>query len=182
MRRAVCCARGGLCRRRDRASGACARCCGSAPTTGSPASTRRSRRRSTPRSRGDWILVAPGRLQDDGSVAPTDSPSTPAGVLMTTPHVTLRGMNRNTVIVDGTKPGSPQCSSRRPTRTSGPPMATAAARPQRDHGVQGRRRVGPEPDRVQLPRPARAPPATRSGGTAATAAARSAAGASTART
>ena len=34
-----------------------------------------------------------------------------ACLLIATPHLTLRGMNRSTVIVDGTKPGSPPCSA-----------------------------------------------------------------------
>ncbi len=32
-------------------------------------------------------------------------------MLVTTPNIHIRGMNRNTVMIDGTKPGSPQCSS-----------------------------------------------------------------------
>ena len=60
-------------------------------------------------------------------------------------------MNRNTVIVDGTKPGSaslleqegrPELRARWPSRTSGA---------QRHHGLEGQQRLGPEPDRVQLP-------------------------------
>jgi hypothetical protein len=35
----------------------------------------------------------------------------PAGVLITTPGIHLRGMNRNAVVVDGTRSGAPQCSS-----------------------------------------------------------------------
>src|SRR5258708_38645 len=37
----------------------------------------------------------------------------PAGAFITTPDIHLRGMNRNTVIIDGTRPGSPPCSSRK---------------------------------------------------------------------
>jgi pectin methylesterase-like acyl-CoA thioesterase len=47
---------------------------------------------------GDWILVAPGDYKELG------------GVLITTPNVHLRGMDRNGVVVDGTMPGSPRCS------------------------------------------------------------------------
>jgi len=46
---------------------------------------------------GDWVLVAPGDYHEKG--APQ------AGVYITTPGLHLRGMNRNTVIVDGTNPG-----------------------------------------------------------------------------
>src|SRR5437763_957084 len=52
---------------------------------------------------GDWILVGPGDYHESGS---TDS-THPAGVLITTPGIYLRGMDRNDVVVDGTKPGSP---------------------------------------------------------------------------
>lgn len=46
---------------------------------------------------GDWVLVAPGDYHEKG----TDV----AGVLITTPGIHLRGMDRNAVIVDGTNPG-----------------------------------------------------------------------------
>jgi hypothetical protein len=59
---------------------------------------------------GDWVLVAPGDYHEraDRIHAPGEVP--PAGVLITKPRIHLRGMNRNTVVVDGTKPGSSQCS------------------------------------------------------------------------
>jgi hypothetical protein len=47
---------------------------------------------------GDEILVAPGDYHE--------SPKATAGVLVTTPDITIRGVNRNTVVVDGTKPGA----------------------------------------------------------------------------
>jgi hypothetical protein len=53
---------------------------------------------------GDWILVAPGDYHEQGHPADLENP---AGVLITTPWIHLRGMNRNTVVVDGTKAGSP---------------------------------------------------------------------------
>ncbi len=67
--------------------------------------------------RGDWILVAPGDYheQDDLDSLPTATQAgngDMGGVVISTPDLHLRGMNRNTVIVDGTKPGSPPCSSR----------------------------------------------------------------------
>src|SRR5256885_828088 len=55
---------------------------------------------------GDWILVGPGDYHEQG-VSGADEP---AGVLVTTNGLHLRGMDRNRVVVDGTKPGSPQCS------------------------------------------------------------------------
>jgi parallel beta-helix repeat protein len=50
---------------------------------------------------GDWILIAPGTYHERG--APD------AGVRVTTPGLHLRGLDRNSVIVDGTDAGS--CSS-----------------------------------------------------------------------
>lgn len=52
---------------------------------------------------GDWILVAPGDYRETGYKGEIK----PAGVLITTPNVHLRGMNRNGVIVDGTRSGAP---------------------------------------------------------------------------
>ncbi len=47
---------------------------------------------------GDWILVGPGDYHTP--------PSALAGVVITKPDIHLRGMNRNTVIVDGTLPSA----------------------------------------------------------------------------
>ncbi|MDQ6846871.1 MAG: right-handed parallel beta-helix repeat-containing protein [Candidatus Dormibacteraeota bacterium] len=53
---------------------------------------------------GDWILVAPGDYHEKAD--------TTAGVHITTPNIHLRGMDRNGVVVDGTKATSTQeCSS-----------------------------------------------------------------------
>ena len=63
---------------------------------------------------GDWILVAPGDYHENADeTGPFGNPAAGAmgGVYITKSGITLRGMNRNTVIVDGTKPGSPACSS-----------------------------------------------------------------------
>jgi hypothetical protein len=43
-----------------------------------------------------------------------------ASVLVTTPNIHIRGMNRNTVMIDGTKPGSPECSSAEGDQIFGP--------------------------------------------------------------
>jgi hypothetical protein len=56
---------------------------------------------------GDWILVAPGDYHEQGVRG------SKAGVLIRRPRIHLRGMNRNRVVVDGTKPGAGECSSRR---------------------------------------------------------------------
>jgi hypothetical protein len=53
---------------------------------------------------GDWILVAPGDYHEKAD--------TTAGVHITTPNLHLRGMDRNGVVVDGTKStATTQCSS-----------------------------------------------------------------------
>jgi hypothetical protein len=57
---------------------------------------------------GDWILVGPGDYHEQG----VKRASEPAGVLIRTARLHLRGMNRNRVVVDGTKRGSSRCSSR----------------------------------------------------------------------
>ncbi len=63
---------------------------------------------------GDWILVAPGDYHetDDLTNPPASYSEGEFGaVTITTPDIHLRGMNRSTVVVDGTKPGSPECAS-----------------------------------------------------------------------
>src|ERR1700761_170195 len=59
---------------------------------------------------GDWILVGPGDYKTTKIRTPKGAPDFPAGVLITTRDIHIRGMNRNRVIVDGTKPGSAVCS------------------------------------------------------------------------
>jgi hypothetical protein len=75
---------------------------------------------------GDWILVGPGVYHEKGFSPTTCSTAgckpRPSEVFITTANLHLRGMNRDTVIVDGTNvsttqaagtlpPGSPACSS-----------------------------------------------------------------------
>ena len=52
---------------------------------------------------GDWILIGPGDYHERGARN--------SGVLVTTPNLHLRGMDRNRVIVDGTASGAAPCSS-----------------------------------------------------------------------
>ncbi|MGP8059530.1 MAG: hypothetical protein ACLP9C_07840 [Acidimicrobiales bacterium] len=73
---------------------------------------------------GDWILVGPG---DYHETADEPNPPSTAGsggfgsVLITTSDLHLRGMDRNTVIVDGTKPGSGRpCSAQADEQNFGP--------------------------------------------------------------
>ena len=66
----------------------------------------------------DWILIAPGDYHETGDMG-ADAPSASdvsdgwyGGVDITTPRIHLRGMNRNSVIVDGTRSkASTPCSS-----------------------------------------------------------------------
>jgi hypothetical protein len=63
---------------------------------------------------GDWILIGPGDYHEQGSNV--------AGVLVATPDIHIRGMDRNRVIVDGTnaKPGARPCSSDPAVQNFGP--------------------------------------------------------------
>jgi hypothetical protein len=56
---------------------------------------------------GDWILIGPGDYKTKSSRAPKGKATVPAGILITKRGLYLRGMNRNKVIVDGTKRGAP---------------------------------------------------------------------------
>src|SRR4051794_35852979 len=68
---------------------------------------------------GDWILVGPGDYKTRKVKAAKDDAESPAGVLVTTPHVFIRGMDRNKVLVDGTKSGPP-CSTAKRDQNFGP--------------------------------------------------------------
>src|SRR5438552_12623902 len=62
---------------------------------------------------GDWILVAPGDYHE--------SPTASVGVRITTPDLHLVGLNRNTVVVDGDRPGAPSACDPAPRwRNLGP--------------------------------------------------------------
>ena len=62
---------------------------------------------------GDWVLVAPGDYHETAHHGE-------AGVSITTPRLHLRGLSRNGVVVDGTKPGSPRCSTHTKNQDFGP--------------------------------------------------------------
>jgi hypothetical protein len=75
---------------------------------------------------GDWVLVAPGDYheRDDESGAQSYvSAGDFGGVLITKSDVHLRGMDRNSVVVDGTKAGASPCSA----KPSDQDFGTAAA-------------------------------------------------------
>jgi hypothetical protein len=71
---------------------------------------------------GDWILIGPGDYKSRSARAPKfghPAAFTPAAILITTPRLRLRGMNRNRVIVDGTKRG-PACNRVKADQNFGP--------------------------------------------------------------
>src|SRR5881296_603657 len=72
-------------------------------------------------SPGDWILIAPGDYHERADYTHA-SPNGDAagGVLITKPNLHLRGLDRNTVIVDGTKPGATACDTAPDSQDLGP--------------------------------------------------------------
>jgi hypothetical protein len=67
---------------------------------------------------GDWILVWPGDYHENGNSDVDHS----AGVWITIPNIHLRGMDRNLVVVDGTKPNPHgPCSNLPADQDLGPP-------------------------------------------------------------
>jgi hypothetical protein len=62
---------------------------------------------------GDWVLVGPGDYKEEGFKEMDEA----AGVLIEKANLHLRGMDRNTVIIDGTKAGSPTCSGNKADQT-----------------------------------------------------------------
>jgi hypothetical protein len=81
---------------------------------------------------GDWVLVAPGDYheRDDHTTASTTRSAgddATAGVWVSTPDIHIRGMDRNGVVIDGTKPGSSQCSAKTADQDLGPVDAQGKA-------------------------------------------------------
>jgi hypothetical protein len=74
---------------------------------------------------GDWVLVGPGDYKTTSSSSPKGADDTPAAVLITTSGLHLRGMDRNAVVVDGTKPGTPRCSANGADQNFGPKVSGA---------------------------------------------------------
>jgi hypothetical protein len=72
---------------------------------------------------GDWVLVGPGDYHETGNRVPAGAvgdDTAGAAVLVTTPRIWIRGMDRNGVVLDGTKPGAPVCSSATGDQDLGP--------------------------------------------------------------
>ena len=85
---------------------------------------------------GDWILVAPGRYHEQGDRRGPVSEEAGAAVQVRTPGIHIRGMDRNGVVIDGTQPGSPGCSSAGADQDLGRPTEGQAGRTQRDRGLE----------------------------------------------
>jgi hypothetical protein len=88
---------------------------------------------------GDWILIGPGdyKTRPSSIRTPRGGPGFPAEVLITKGRLHIRGINRNKVIVDGTKPGSALCSPRASAQNFGLKGA-ASASAYGDAGAAGR--------------------------------------------
>ena len=72
-------------------------------------------------SPGDWILIAPGDYHERGDYMHALPGGDAAGaVLITKPNLHLRGLDRNQVIVDGTKPGAAPCDASPDAQDLGP--------------------------------------------------------------
>ena len=72
---------------------------------------------------GDWVLIGPGDYHETGNRVPPGAvgdDTAGAAVLVTTPSIWIRGMDRNGVVLDGTKPGASQCSSAPADQDLGP--------------------------------------------------------------
>ncbi|MGA8547210.1 MAG: hypothetical protein WB785_18410 [Mycobacterium sp.] len=72
---------------------------------------------------GDWVLIGPGNYHETGNRVPPGAGGDDmagAAVLVTTPNIWIRGMDRNGVVLDGTKPGAPPCSSAPADQNPGP--------------------------------------------------------------
>jgi hypothetical protein len=73
--------------------------------------------------KGDWILIGPGdyhETADAGGAQGSPQQGDMGGVYISTPGIHLRGMDRNGVVVDGTKPGASQCSANESDQNFGP--------------------------------------------------------------
>jgi hypothetical protein len=70
---------------------------------------------------GDWLLIGPGDHHPRMDYSRNQRRAEyPAAMNITVPHVHVRGMNRNRVIIDGTRRGSRPCSARPRDQDFGP--------------------------------------------------------------
>src|ERR1700756_3471512 len=69
---------------------------------------------------GDWILIGPGDYKTVSGQRVPGRPDLASGIVIAKPRLYIRGMNRNAVVVDGTKPGSSPCSRKESAQNLGP--------------------------------------------------------------
>jgi hypothetical protein len=72
---------------------------------------------------GDWILIGPGDYHEAATRMPAGAHGDDragAGVLIQTPRLWIRGMDRNSVWIDGTRIGAPRCSNADTDQLFGP--------------------------------------------------------------
>ena len=69
---------------------------------------------------GDWILVGPGDYKEAGTQVPSGADGAGAAVLITKPGIHIRGMDRNGVMLDGTKRNAVPCSASAADQNLGP--------------------------------------------------------------
>jgi hypothetical protein len=72
---------------------------------------------------GDWVLIGPGDYHEATTTVPPEAKGddrSGGAVVVTKPGIHIRGMDRNGVVLDGTKPGAPQCSSKPSDQNLGP--------------------------------------------------------------
>lgn len=70
---------------------------------------------------GDWILIAPGDYHERGDYThPGPDGAASGGVMIQTPNIHIRGLDRNQVVIDGTKAGSAQCDASPDAQDLGP--------------------------------------------------------------
>jgi hypothetical protein len=83
---------------------------------------------------GDWILIGPGDYKEEIALHPKGSDDSPAGLLIEKSGIHIRGMDRNGVVIDGTKAGSPQCSSNAADQDLGP--LNSGGHPEGRNGIE----------------------------------------------
>jgi hypothetical protein len=69
---------------------------------------------------GDWILIAPGDYKEAETREPEGADGAGAAVLVTKPGLHIRGMSREGVVLDGTRPGTAMCSAAAADQDLGP--------------------------------------------------------------
>jgi hypothetical protein len=68
---------------------------------------------------GDWILIGPGDYKTSSSRHPAGRSDLATAILISKRNLHIRGMNRNTVIIDGTRKG-PACNGKAKYQDFGP--------------------------------------------------------------